>query len=388
MTKYVLWLGPVVDETTMLACSPGVSPAANRWQFGLLNALQKIGSRVVAMGHVPEPLWPRGRFRKSAEKDRLATGLSGKLLSYWNIPVLRSSSLTISYMSSLRELCEKEGCPAVVISYNDYAWNVAAGRYAQERLGIPWVCVVADGPGLGKDFIKHEERINSAMGRIFLSWGRYISCKRKPKLHLDGGITRPNFNLNNHLSPHVVSKPVVLFTGAMNRWTGISLLVKGFREVKNKEIELWLCGPGVNTDVKRALETDPRIKFFGLIDEKRLRDVSTQAAVFINPRPSSIIDNRSNFPSKVLEYLSYGKPVISTWTEGLSPDYKDVLVVLDDENPLDLAKKIEEVIGWDETQLRANAGKIFSFINLKKLWPLQAQNLIRWLNTEGFISSV
>ena len=315
-------------------------------------------------------------------RDRLAPGLTGRLLSYWNAPLLRSRSLEGAYTGALRSLCASEGCPSAVLSYNDYAWNVAAGRCAQEELGVPWVCVVADGPGAGPEYRAHEERIGGARGRIFLSWARFAESVRMPKLHLDGGVGSPRFAVNDPTP----GKPVVLFSGAMTKWAGVRFLLEGFREVKRRDIELWLCGPGLSLDVERAVESDPRIRWLGLLGEQELKEASRQATVFVNPRPSSIPDNRTNFPSKVLEYLSYGRPVISTWTAGLSPEYRDVLVVLARETPATLGETIEEVVAWDDPKRRDNARRILSFLMSKKLWSLQAQTLVRWLTGEGLLA--
>jgi glycosyltransferase involved in cell wall biosynthesis len=105
------------------------------------------------------------------------------------------------------------------------------------------------------------------------------------------------------------------------------------------------------------------------------------ATLFVNPRPSSIADNRMNFPSKILEYLSYAKPVVSTWTPGLSPEYEGVLVVVEQETPECMARKIEEVLSWDAEKHSAWSERITAFVTGRKLWDLQAGSLLRWLST-------
>ena len=372
----------------MIDYQSAISPAANRWQCGFINALQDHGINVAVLGHVPESLWPMGRFRIIAESGHSAPGINGALLSYWNIPFWRTHDLCRRYTKAFRSLCRTEGHPSVVISYNDSPWNAAVGLYAQEQLGIPWICMVADGPGSSPEYVKHEALINRAAGRVFLPWGRYRDCQCAPKLHLDGGVTELRVDPDNLPVSQPGSKFVVLFTGSMTHWAGVNFLLQSFQLIRNRQVELWLCGPGSNLYVERAVRADPRIKFLGLIDEQRLQQISHRADVFINPRLSSVSGNRFNFPSKVLEYLSYGKPVISTWTEGLNPDYADILIVLKSETTGCLAETIEKVLSWDETERRENARKIFVYLDTYKRWSIQTEKFSRWLVNHGMLNSI
>lgn len=380
----ILWLGPVVNEKTMLA-SRAVSPAANRWQRGLISAIREEGIRISILGHVPEPLWPRGRLRIAGNNGEMEPDIGCRMLEYWNVPALRRRLLCQRYIAAFDRMCREDGKPVVVMTYNDYPQNVVVGLRAQERLNIPWVCVVADGPGSGVEFERHEERINRAAGRVFLSWGRFRDCKQEPKYHLDGGITELHTTVPDQCAQQDNRKPVILFTGAMTKWAGASFLVEAFIEYHNPNAQLWLCGPGSNENVVQAARADPRIKLLGLLSEKRLQEVSKAASIFVNPRPSSISDNRSNFPSKILEYLSYGKPVISTWTDGVSPDYRDLLVLLEEETPDCLASKLDDVLGWDHTKRQAYAQRVTGFATSHKLWRVQAKGLLRWLMEHDFL---
>ena len=376
---YIIWLGPCVDEATMLSY-PAVSPAANRWQRGLIAALQELGMRVVTIGHLPEPLWPRGKLRIGESKGVMPLDIEGQLIGYWNVPGWRNRSLSMGYLEAFQGYCQREGNPAAVISYNAAPSNVAVGMHAQERLGIPWICIVADLTSPERERL--VEILESAAGCIFLSWGSYRDFPYNPKLHLDGGIDRLKFTINTGALQPSSQKAVVLYTGAMNRYAGVSFLVQGFRQVKNQEVELWICGKGTNPDVQQAVAVDPRVKFLGFVSEERLREISQAATIFINPRPSWLVENRVNFPSKIFEYLSYGKPVISTWTGGLSPEYREVLIVLEEETPECLANTIAEVLDWDEARRQAWAIRAKIFLETRKMWAIQSRRLLDWLSCE------
>lgn len=373
---YVLWLGGIFAERVVLD-RPGVNPAAWRWQKELVGALARRGLRLVTLGHAPEPLWPRGRLR-DAGTDPLEPGVRGEVVGYWNLPAVRMPSLRRSYLRGFERIRARHGDPALVVSYNAYPYNIAVGRRAQ-RLGVPWVPIVADVPRPGRPRERHDRAVGTAAGRVFLSWGEYRDPDHaEPKLHLDGGIRRPGFAPDADPTPD--GDPVVVYTGSLGKWGGVMLLLEAFRRVRHPTAELWICGHGATSSFERAVAEDPRVRFLGLVPEQRLREVCERATVFVNPRPAALPSNAANFPSKVLEYLKHGKPVVSTWTKGLAPAYRRVLAVAEEQTPECLAATIEQVLAWDAGRRREVAAEIRAFLEAEKLWDAQARRLAGWLD--------
>lgn len=379
--RYVLWLGGIFDHETMLR-RPGVNPAGRRTQRELVAALEDQGVRVRTIGHAPESLWPKGRLRDRGT-DPLEPGIVGDTVSYWNLPGLRTRSLIRSYVRGYERLVSRHGRPALVLAYNAYPYNIAVGRRAQDQ-GVPWVPIVADVPAPGARRARHDGAINDAAGRIFLSWAEYTRPENlEPKLHLDNGVNAVHTPATDR---GLERPPVVVYTGSMGPHAGVSYLVEAFREVQNPDIELWICGFGRNAEVDRADAEHPRVRFLGLLPEDQLREVCERATLFVNPRPSSIPENAGNFPSKLLDYLKYGKPIISTWTAGISPEYRRVLTVLEEETPECLARTIEDVVGWEPERRQELSVRVRRFVEAEKLWSVHARRLVEWLITDVGIS--
>ena len=361
----ILWLGAVFDEKTVLT-APAVSPAANRWQLGLINGLRQHGVNVYLIGHLPEPYWPRGRLRVKSADGRCVPGIQQQLIDYWNLPLLRNHSLSSSYCELIDKLESQLSNTRVVVTYNADSAAVAGANYVRERYNIPWVCIVAD-----------DEAPLNADGYVFLSWGYYEAFDGlKPKLHLDGGVSEIRVSQKASTDENAMGRQVVMYTGAANRHGGINFLARAFHKVQN------LNGKRSNPEVERLAAIDTRIKVMGFVTEQKLGQLARQADVFVNPRPSKIPGNERNFPSKVLEYLSFGKPVISTWTAGLSPEYRDVLVVLEEETEVCLASTIETVLRWDSGQRLTLARRAARFLE-SRLWQAQAIKLKEWLSQQN-----
>ena len=111
------------------------------------------------------------------------------------------------------------------------------------------------------------------------------------------------------------------------------------------------------------------------------------ASVFVNPRPRDVIGNESNFPSKLFEYFQYLKPIISTKTPGISPDYETILITAETDNPKSIANKLIEVLDCDEDKTNEYIETTLKFINQNKTWDIQSGRLIKWLTDEFDITS-
>lgn len=117
-------------------------------------------------------------------------------------------------------------------------------------------------------------------------------------------------------------KITFLYTGTLARRYGIEELVDGFRQVRCPDAALWICGAGEGADyVAAAAEADPRIVFYGQIDRSRALDLQGMADFLINPRSGDDDFVRYSFPSKIMEYLASGRPVIMYSLPGIPEDY-------------------------------------------------------------------
>ncbi|MFZ4699309.1 MAG: glycosyltransferase [Candidatus Methylumidiphilus sp.] len=377
----ILWLGSVFDENTMIN-SPAVSPAANRWQSGLIEALREIGCDVQMLGHRPEPVWPRGNFyvqgcTGNAPLINHNLRTPQHLISYFNIYRFQDFYLKLQYSNIFRRNL-LFNVPQCILSYNVYPHSYAVGREAMRR-GIPWIPIVADAPGEPQAYRQLEQKLSIAAGVIFLSWYSFINWSGGPKIHLDGGVnTIPSKEIE---LPSSEKPKIIFYSGSLNQYGGIDLLLDAFNKIDNADARLWICGKGDHKKMQQALKTDDRITFYGCVDELTLAQLSRQAWVMVNPRPNAVIDSKHNFPSKILEYLSYGKPVISTWTLGLSPEYRHVLYIPDEETAEGLSDIIQKIFQWSDHQYRENAIAVFSFLK-QKTWVEQAKRLNTWISLE------
>jgi glycosyltransferase involved in cell wall biosynthesis len=332
-------------------------------------------------------MWPKGRLKITSRTAQLADGLEGELIGYPNLPRVRMKFLEARYKRRLDSVIKRKGMPLAVISYNAYTYNSAAAELAQSKYDLPWICVVADVPDTEPALARYDHALSKASGRVYLSWARMHHSRLAPNLHLDGtadGIKLDQSQaIKSHLTKNDRGTKTILFTGAMNKWAGVDFLVSAFSTLNRSDIRLQICGPGEPTaETRQTIESDSRIEFLGLVSEERLREVSTATDVFVNPRPSNIPGNESNFPSKVLEYLTYGKPVISTITPGISPEYQEVLVPVSTETDAGLARALSETVDLSMVDKEAIYQRTVELIEGSKTRESQAIRLIDWMKSD------
>ncbi len=156
-----------------------------------------------------------------------------------------------------------------------------------------------------------------------------------------------------------------------------------------RRMEFWICGKGVCSDLTQRAVRDQRIKLLGFLSETELDQRLRTAWVLVNPRSVTHEGSRMNFPSKLLRYLSYGKPVVTVWTPGIPPEYREVLRVTEleacDSEPeavgQEMARQVEGILKWDADQRQAWDDKIQQFIVPGKLWSRQVKRLVEFLKS-------
>jgi len=123
-------------------------------------------------------------------------------------------------------------------------------------------------------------------------------------------------------------RPVVLYTGTLEPGLGIAEMLDAFANMP--EYDLWICGHGsMKETVEKAVQDSPNIHYYGFVPQEKALDMQSRASALINPRQASGLFTRYSFPSKTLEYMRSGKPVLCCPLEGIPADYAPYLCYMD-----------------------------------------------------------
>ncbi len=177
------------------------------------------------------------------------------------------------------------------------------------------------------------------------------------------------------------SRLVFMYSGSLLEIKGVPLLLDAFSQLGSDAVELWLTGAGpLEERVREASRRDSRIRFFGSVTYSELLALYRQADVLINPHSTTHESVRYLFPSKLLEYLGTGRPVISTCsTPDIRDEYGDVLYLLDEESPAALATAMARLSAMDPATRQAMGARGRAFVATRKSWKRQAARVAHFI---------
>lgn len=145
--------------------------------------------------------------------------------------------------------------------------------------------------------------------------------------------------------------PYFFFGGALMEKYGVYQLIEAFKILKPKDIDLYICGHhGDKEMIKAAIKGNNRIKYLGLLNVSKVMELEQRSLACINPRPFTEDLDRFSIPSKTLEYMAMGRPVISVKNTALKEKFPNDIIWLDAANESDLVHGMKAVLKMSEAE--------------------------------------
>jgi glycosyltransferase involved in cell wall biosynthesis len=121
---------------------------------------------------------------------------------------------------------------------------------------------------------------------------------------------------------------VFLYSGTLAARYGVMTLIEAFSRLPvTIAAELWICGDGDSRNrIQEAARNDARISYLGQLSRSEVRQLQRRATVLVNPRPAAGEYTRYSFPSKTLEYMVSGRPVLMYRLPGVPDEYFEYVI--------------------------------------------------------------
>jgi hypothetical protein len=340
----------------------------------LLRGLLSIDADVQVFAPIWDTLFPKGKLWPGDQKYLDAT-INQTLISYTNLPLCRTASVGMSVAKAIKKRLDTGERPLAVLTYNTYPHYVKAMEIVKHRFPeVPWVNVILDmDDPIQDDWQAFNVSTRHSDGCVFLSWWGFENAPFDKKLHLDGGCDE----FVECDSAGSIEKKFV-YAGKYVGYGGITDILNAIKSTENPNLRFEFFGKERCEALENLAAIDSRIRIRGFVEECELESACRNAHAFLAPREIAFQGTRMIFPSKILFFLKFGKPIISPLLPGMSPEYASLLISPSDSTATSWSSSINHVAQMKSCDLETIATRIRIFLN-RRTWQSQSNRLLDFI---------
>jgi glycosyltransferase involved in cell wall biosynthesis len=251
--------------------------------------------------------------------------------------------------------------------------------------GRPCVGIITDLPDMlsGGSFSKKMANfvIRHCTDYVLLTeaMNDYIRNPGKPYVILEG---HADISMKEKEPSLDKKQPVrtVFYAGGVSRQYGLANLVDGFRMANPENARLHIYGPGDYVkELEKIAQEDDRIFYGGMLLNTEIVEKEQEATLLVNPRPTNEEYVKYSFPSKTMEYMASGTPVLTTVLPGMPKEYHPYVFLLEDETADGIAVKLTQVLSETDEELFRKGCEARAFVLEQKNNVVQAQKILEML---------
>lgn len=171
----------------------------------------------------------------------------------------------------------------------------------------------------------------------------------------------------------------ILYSGMLYEKFGVKNLIEAFLAINNPNLKLQICGCGELEDYIKAYSViDTRIDFLGMIPREEVIRYQEAADLLVNPRQPKGNFTRYSFPSKTIEYMASGTPLLMYKLPGVPSEYYEYCFYLNGDQ-LDvesLIEKLHMIVAMKNEDLIAVGLRAKEFIIKEKSSVKQCEKIV------------
>lgn len=171
----------------------------------------------------------------------------------------------------------------------------------------------------------------------------------------------------------------VVYAGSLESYNGILELLEAMAHIQSDLVKLDILGAGRLEDaVKRTADMDRRITYYGPMPRSVVDEVVAHADLLVSLRDTDHPVAAFSFPSKLVEYLGSGTPVLSSPIEGVTRLHEMATVVRELDPPA-IAQAVLSVRDDPEGR-EAKAAAARDYVARHHSWPMIAREFSSYLD--------
>ena len=207
-----------------------------------------------------------------------------------------------------------------------------------------------------------------------------INLKQKPYLVIEGQVDLAMEMQKNDLAEKRFPR-ICMYAGGIQRIYGVPELVEAFIKVDIPDAELHIYGDGdYANELTNICLTHNKVKYFGTRLNSEIVKAEIEASLLINPRPTHELYTKYSFPSKNMEYMASGTPVLTTRLPGMPKEYEEFVYLINDETIDGIGEALVSVLSDSREVLHQKGRGAKAFVMRTKNNMIQAKKIIDMVN--------
>lgn len=205
-----------------------------------------------------------------------------------------------------------------------------------------------------------------------------VNPKRRPYMVMEA-LCDNTFAINNIQKVEKDNPRVVMYAGGLYEKYGLKMLVDGFIASK-VDAKLVLYGDGSYVDeLKEVCKNHPNVEYRGIAANEEIVEQELKATLLVNPRFTTEEFAKYSFPSKNMEYMVSGTPLLTTKLPGMPKEYYPYVYMFEEESVEGYAAVIRTVLSRSSDELSAMGRKAAEFVLKNKNNISQGARIVKFL---------
>ena len=390
------------EELLRMLSGNRLQNAANAFQWSVIDGLVETGCdfEVVSMPFLPSyPMRYKKLYTPSA--DIIHQGVRiGSMLSYCSLAGAKYFSIKQRLCSYVRKWIKENESDISEFVVLIYSLNPAYAEAVVDAIGdnkkVKIASIITDLVDNMSDFAANRSLLKRVQCKIeshktrclYKDVDKYILLTQAMETKIPEAVDR-NIVIEGLVKPAPLptreerckDHVMFLYTGALDEFTGVKDMVDAFMLTKSSRYRLVICGDGaLKKYIISQSRIDDRIEFMGVLPREECINLQHKTTCLINPRKPNGNITKYSFPSKTMEYLTSGAPMIGYRLEGIPNEYYEYMYTPEDMSVEAMARIMEQVAMTEQNELDYKASMAYKFIATHKTAQAQVQKMLNFLN--------
>ena len=393
MTTRVCLLGFTIPDAALdevVAVDRHMPSPTHNFAWSLVDALGEAGLQVGLLSVWPVsnfPGNPRVVFRSAPFETK---GVVGECLGFVNLIGLKHVTRFLQCLTRGTRVLRRWR-PTVLLVHGVHSPFLLYAAISRRLLGLTVVVILTDPPGVRLPTDRLAVRIlkwlDIKLVQLALRWADAVIALTtdlatdfapgKPALVVDG---IGQFDSDAEHVRKDRTQPTVVYAGSLRSSYGVDRLVDAVSGLTNPPATLQVFGNGELADwVSEVAAEQTQIEGPRLLSREDLLRAYRSADLLVQPRPTNQSFVRYSFPSKIIEYMASGTPVLTTRLVGVTDEYTPYVYWIHDDSPAGIREALRDVLQLPEAE-RLNKGRqAAEFIRATRSSEAQGKRILTFL---------